>query len=827
MPFVLPRSNRNSRGVACQMLAAVSACALVTACGGSGGGVPVTTTPNPAPTPTPTPTPTPSPTPSPSPTPTASFDTPEVRQSDGPEFHNAVSAWTDGFTGEGSIIAIVDTGIDIDSPEFAGRIHPDSADVASNRTIEAEDDHGTNVALVAAAALDDTGIVGTAFDAQVLAIRSDDPGSCGVDTPEDSSLGCLFDDRDIAAGIDLAVNSGADVINLSLGGGAATQVLLDAVGRAATAGVVVVVAAGNGGDGSDPQIDPDQPDPFATSLVDAGNGNVIVVGSVDADGQFSDFSNRAGSGASTFISARGEVICCVYDDGEIFITTNAAGQQFVTLFSGTSFAAPQVAGAVALLSQAFPNLTGTEIVEILLDSARDAGATGTDAVFGAGILDIAAAFAPRGTTTIAGTDNVLALTEDIAVGSAAMGDAFDAIGGSVGGPNSGTGGQDAGQGLQTIVLDQYGRAYGYDLSSRVRGAVVTPRLRGAVQRSGRSLTSSNEAMTVAFTVGEGTRAAGLKWAEPLQLSSEEAANARVLAGRIAARISPDTQIGFAYAQGSGGIAAQLRQDSQTINRPAFMIAPSAENDDGFIGRTHVSFAVRHQAGPWGLTLHGEAGDAWLGNTRRVQETVLVQGDQRPTTSMGIVLDRPLSGIETTLGMTWLSESQTVLGAHFHSSIGNGGAQTVFFDGSARGELGHGWQLGGTYRRGVTLPQSTTVISGSSQLHSNAWSLDLAKRDMLMSGDSMGLRISQPLRVSGGGLDLNLPVSYDYATETAQFGVQRLNLSPQGRELMSELTWRGPLVFGWAGASLFYRRDPGHYSTGPDDVGAVVSWDARF
>ena len=90
--------------------------------------------------------------------------------------------------------------------------------------------------MVAAAARDDTGILGIAFDAQVLAIRADEPGSCTADSPQDPSLGCFFNDVDITAGVDLAIASGARVINLSLGGESASQILLDAVARASAAG---------------------------------------------------------------------------------------------------------------------------------------------------------------------------------------------------------------------------------------------------------------------------------------------------------------------------------------------------------------------------------------------------------------------------------------------------------------------------------------------------------------------------------------------------------------------------------------------------------------
>ena len=84
-----------------------------------------------------------------------------------------------------------------------------------------------------------------------------------------------------------------------------------------------------------------------------------------------------------------------------------------------------------------------------------------------------------------------------------------------------------------------------------------------------------------------------------------------------------------------------------------------------------------------------------------------------------------------------------------------------------------------------------------------------------------------MRVDGGGLSLNLPVAYDYATLGTTFGTSALSLSPSGRELDSELMWRGSLWGGAARASVFYRKDPGHYARLHDDKGAAVSWTRKF
>ena len=731
----------------------------------------------------------------------ASFDTAEFRRSDGPSFHNAPTAWAQGATGAGVKIAVIDSGIDTDSPEFAGRIDPASADVAGNGTVEAADNHGTQVALVAAAARNDTGVVGIAYGATVIALRADRPGSC-ADTSAGAD-GCRFADRDIAAGIDRAVAAGATVINLSLGGDAPGSTLIGAVQRAVAAGALIVVAAGNEGDGSDPKVDPSQPNPFAASVRNAGGANVIIVGSVNEQSQISAFSNRAGSQADFYLSALGERICCVYENGAIKTETNASGT-FVTVVSGTSFSAPQVSGAAALLKQAFPNLTAAQMVSILLASARDVGATGTDATFGRGILDIAAAFAPRGATALAGSSTRVALTDNTAIGSAAMGDAF------------------AGTAARAVVLDSFGRAYGYDLARGMQPASVAPRLLGAVDAGSRQIGGGGEALSLAFTVADGSRGA-TAWPAQLRLSRHDAEAAKVLAARVAMKIAPGRQIGFAFRERADGLVAQLQGHA----KPAFLIAGDARGDAGFAQVGEASLAYRQQLGPWGLTASAESGEAWLGNLRVADGVLGRQREAKGLASFGIAADRGFGNLETAVGLTWLAEERTVLGGFFHDAFGAGGADTMFLDASAGWRFAEGWRLGGAVRQGWTRAERSGLIGAGSDFVSRAWSADLVKHGVLGRFDSLGLRVSQPLRVESGGLAVTLPVDYDYATLTPTFGVRQFSLSPSGRELNGEVAWAGRLLGGDAAASLFYRTDPGHIASLPDDKGVALRWSKKF
>jgi Subtilase family len=767
---------------------------LVSGCGGGGS---TSSTPPPLSGGTATPTPPPAPTPAPTatPTPAAVFDTSEFRRSTGPTQHNAVPAWQVGATGKGVAIGIIDTGIDTANPEFAGRISAASADVAGSRGVIGEDDHGTMVALVAAAARDNTGIVGIAWEATLMMMRADSPGTCAADD-------CTFFDNAIAAGVTRAVQNGAKVINLSLGGSSPTSQLRNAIGQAASAEVVVVVSAGNDADAATPSTDPNQPDPFAAGLRQAGNGNVIIAGSVNSSNIQSAFSNRAGTEADWYLNALGERVCCVYENGALKVT-NQNGQQFVTLVSGTSFSAPQIAGAAALLRQAFPNLTAVQVVDLLLRSARDAGAAGTDAVYGRGVLDIAAAFAPQGTTSLASTLSPLPLGDSTGVTSPAMGDA----------------GQNAP--LSAMMLDSYQRAYRIQLGTRLQSAPVDPRLGQALLMPMQNVSGGAGQVALAFSVGRQGLLPSKPWTGQLRLSQSDAESARVLAGRVAVRLSPETSLAFGFAQGTDGLIAQV----QGRGEPALLIARSPADDFGFVRSGKTAAALRRQFGQFGVTLSAEHGQAISRGGQFDSRFRLRHRDG--VARFSAALDRDWDGLQTALTATWLAEDRTILGARLHDAFGSGGADSLFLDFIAVWPFAPGWRLGGAWRQGFTHARTTGLVAQGSRLASNAWSLDLMRGDVFASGDSLAIRLSQPLRVTSGGLNLDLPSAYDYDTQGATSTISALSLTPKGRELNCEIAWSGRLLSGSASASLFYRRNLGHYASLPADKGAAVSWKRAF
>ncbi len=289
-----------------------------------------------------------------------------------------------------------------------------------------DDSHGTYVSGVIAAGFNGFGTIGVAYQSTIVSIRSD-ISSC--DKPGDT---VCFASSDLVRAIDYAVANNVRVVNMSLGGDSPMGSQFEAaLQRAVNAGVVFTISSGNAAGAS-----PEWPGRYASDP--RFMGSIIVVGAHDSANAIATFSNRAGVSAQVFISAPGVDVISGCDGTACW------------RISGTSFSSPAVAGAIALLLQGFPNLTGRDAVAILLSTARDAGDAGTDVIFGRGLLDIARAFQPVGSTSVqmAGSQTLSVTTDRFAYTGAAFGDAIRVAGG-----------------LQTVGRDRFDRLFKVNLGS--------------------------------------------------------------------------------------------------------------------------------------------------------------------------------------------------------------------------------------------------------------------------------------------------------------------------------------------------------------------------
>jgi hypothetical protein len=162
-----------------------------------------------------------------------------------------------------------------------------------------------------------------------------------------------------------------------------------------------------------------------------------------------------------------------------------------------------------------------------------------------------------------------------------------------------------------------------------------------------------------------------------------------------------------------------------------------------------------------------------------------------------------------MGGSLLDEEATVLGGRFSSAFSSAGSSSWFTDGAASLDLGRGWSAYASYRQGTTSVRSSGALLGGGRLSSNAFAFDFAKTAAFMAGDKLALRIMQPLRVWSGGLDVNLPVSYDYASGEVGYDRRVFNLAPSGRELDHEISYGTHLLGGSIAANAFLTTDPSH------------------
>lgn len=400
------------------------ACLSLTACGGGGtspvasaGSAPVEVVAPPA---------APTPPPPPPPPSTAALPTPsEYAASIGASAAHASYAYDAGYTGKGVTIAVIDSGIATASPEFAGRI---SAASKSFGTANVEDvqGHGTRVASIAAAAANGSQISGVANEATILAVKIASTDSAGRETG--------FNGLNVDNAISYAVNNGAFVMNLSVNGtsNSAGSSDLNAAMNAVRQGDRLLVQS----------VQNDAGDSFAGTISQAlvgsnfANKDWFLYGlGLDANLNPVTANGSPGALADRTLAVASWGVYAVTQQGDM------------EKVYGNSFAAPVVAGAAALLKQYWPQLGGKDISAILLTSATDAGAPGVDQVYGAGILNIEAAFKARNPTLAAVSVEPSSVASTQLVFSPAFG--------------STAGQADFGQAAGTAVaLDAFGRDYG-------------------------------------------------------------------------------------------------------------------------------------------------------------------------------------------------------------------------------------------------------------------------------------------------------------------------------------------------------------------------------
>ena len=338
---------------------------------------------------------------------------------------NSETAWDTRTDSSSIIVGVIDSGVEYDHPDLVDNMWTNSDEIAGNgidddgngyvddffgydfdnEDPDPRDDngHGTHVAgTIGARGNNSIGVTGVGWNASLMALKVIGTGS----------------NADVARAIDYATDNGAKITNNSYGyagsnvGG--SQTISNAVGRAKDAGVLYVVAAGNSRS-TIPASNMDGSFNSWPAELSKVHDNVITVAATDSDGSFASYSHWGTE--SVQIAAPGTQIGSTYTNGGYVYS------------SGTSMAAPHVAGAAALLWAERPELSYLDIKDAMLSTARPEHLN----LVGDGVLDLGAAMdliktsGNQGNAPVA-VDDTATVAEDSEVSVAVLSNDSDADG---------------------------------------------------------------------------------------------------------------------------------------------------------------------------------------------------------------------------------------------------------------------------------------------------------------------------------------------------------------------------------------------------------------
>ncbi|MFI7543020.1 type VII secretion-associated serine protease mycosin [Actinoplanes sp. NPDC049599] len=279
---------------------------------------------------------------------------------------NLAGAWTYSL-GAGITVAVIDSGVDAGHKDLQGQVLPglDLVDSGGDGDTDLVG-HGTTVSAIIAGRNDDNvGVVGIAPKAKILPVRVLDREN-------------RYDDALIVAkGVRWAVDHGARVINLSLGGNGSSPALAAALDYAFAKDVVVVACTGNASASASSSSGVWYP---------AREPGVIAVAGMEKDGDV--LWSGSITGKETVVTAPATQL----------VGARPGGYWRV---QGTSFAAPMVSGTAALIRSRWPTMSAAEVVNRIIKTAKDRGTAGRDGQYGYGLID------PTGALTAEGVPAVL------------------------------------------------------------------------------------------------------------------------------------------------------------------------------------------------------------------------------------------------------------------------------------------------------------------------------------------------------------------------------------------------------------------------------------
>ena len=728
-------------------------------------------------------------------------------------------------TGQGVTVGAIDSGLDMTYSDFSatGKVDPESIPTASGGSGNA---HGTFVSSVAAGARGEMGSQtlpthGVAFDA-TLRFRAIASGTAGpIYNPInlttfrdgiDNRLLFQFHNGE-AAVVNVSVNFASDpatytpqLIDTAFSNiiAALRQSSVDQADR-----TIYVVAAGNAGsstrtleDGGTPNFSSPEVLAMLPYAAPELQYQFLAVVSVDSselpltEGMISSFSNRCGVARTWCLAAPG---------GEVRGADVSTGG--TRLWSGTSFAAPHVTGAIAVLIDFFGDRLGHhEIVRRLLVTANKEGEYADEAIYGQGLLDLRAATEPFGMTMmLTGTSlsgPSVAASATRLLNGAAFGDAWT----------------NAFRDHVLSVFDELDAPFPARLTDFVSSPARGLLFDAALSQLGRTDLPHHRVLDN-----------GVK----LSFSS----GAFLASGAVQLGSLSDRRRWFAsYGVHPGlAISSHTREYSLSPTRKDEFLAPWL----GF-ATDGLSVGATLPFGSFKLTVAGFDGyqtDEFADDRNAIFSGAFSaassdEGEDHRSRNQGFVLDLTSSGSSSWFGfqLGLVNESSGLVGSSGLGALKLGENMQTWFAGGTTGWTFGGWQAVASAYVGLT--QADDEVSGSlfvdmSSLISSTMSFGVQRSGVFSRGDRFSLFITQPLRVESGDAQLRFVVARTRYGDVILSETQA-DLTPSGREIELEASYFYPL----SGASKLTLaagiiRDRGHEAGVPLETRWMARWQLKF
>lgn len=688
--------------------------------------------------------------------------------------------------GKKQILGVVDTGIVASHPVFAAGQVSIARSACAGVTFSCatgiydDNSHGTAVAAIAAgsgtipyasyyggAAVARGSVVSVAPYANIVAQKVFAAGAQSTFT-------------DVANGISRAADAGASVINVSITYWNGPEVV-SAINYAASKGSFIVWAGGNDGtvllNGAN-----------TYGLTPAAIKQLVFAGAVNSANQLTYFSNRPGSAALVNTSGGTAALRTrwVVAPGEGILAPWASyGPNEWASWSGTSMAAPIVSGSLILLESAWPILkTRRTAATLLLATTTDIGASGADATYGSGLVNLQKAFRPYGTLVVTkasgGTIAVSSLTGSMITGGA-LG-SFSTVKSKL---------------SNYTALDGYARDFSVNLSGLIQTrptSATVNRLPAYAPSGPQPMQFDDTARDPRVGYASHTDASGTSIAFGYGYPSQFAYARALYANETFARMSGDLGVSnlAALAQGGGMLAYGMQLSEPT--RIAFSWSGTASV-------LHGTPAAWND--PW---THPDASTAGVGVSHRFSE--------RFTAGVSFGTLNENHGL---LGTLYDAASALSLGASNRSrSYGFSAAYQLDQRNSVLFEAGFS----------TTEPAAATgLFVGTTELRARAYGVTFARSSLLADEDRLMLTVRRPLRVVSGQAGVVVP-HIDEQGE-AHYHTEWTSLVPTGREVHYGLAYDRPLGKTQSvGFQYGYRRDALNVE-GSKEISVGATWNLKF